>query len=103
VRSWSEAECRDGYARAVAATPLGGRPRLTDKPLLDRLVEVTLEVARETGRPIQVHSGFGDPDIDLIAAKLVDRDDLDTDEALGIGRSILADNARALYRIPAEF
>jgi len=29
---------------------------------------VTLEVARETGRPLQVHAGFGDPDIDLLRA-----------------------------------
>ena len=29
---------------------------------------MTLEVASETGRPLQIHSGFGDPDIDLIRA-----------------------------------
>jgi predicted TIM-barrel fold metal-dependent hydrolase len=68
VRAWSDAECRASYGRAVAAIPPGGAPRLTDKPLLDRLVETTLEVARETGRPLQVHTGFGDPDIDLIGA-----------------------------------
>jgi predicted TIM-barrel fold metal-dependent hydrolase len=68
VRAWSDEECRASYARALAAVPSAGRPRLADKPLLDRLVEITLEAARETSRPIQVHSGFGDPDIDLLRA-----------------------------------
>jgi hypothetical protein len=68
IRAWSIEDCRASYARAIAAIPPGGRPRLVDKPLLDHLVAVTLEVARETRRPIQVHSGFGDPDIDLLAA-----------------------------------
>ena len=68
VRPWRDEECRTSYARALAAIPPGGRPRLADKPLLDRLVETTLEVARETSRPIQLHSGFGDPDIDLLGA-----------------------------------
>jgi predicted TIM-barrel fold metal-dependent hydrolase len=68
VRPWSDGEVGAAYARAVAAAPRQGRPRLTDKPLLDRLVEVTLEVARDTARPLQLHSGFGDPDVDLIRA-----------------------------------
>jgi len=65
VRPWSDAACADAYARALAAISSDGHVRLTDKPLLDRLVQITLEVARETGRPLQVHTGFGDPDIDL--------------------------------------
>jgi uncharacterized protein len=66
VRAWTDAECRASHARVVAALPPDSPPRLTDKPLLDRLVELTLETARETGRPIQIHTGFGDPDIDLL-------------------------------------
>jgi predicted TIM-barrel fold metal-dependent hydrolase len=68
VGAWSAEDCRASYARAMAAIPPHGRPRLADKPLLDRLVETTLEVARETGRPLQIHTGFGDPDIDLLRA-----------------------------------
>jgi predicted TIM-barrel fold metal-dependent hydrolase len=68
VRPWNDEECRTSYARVLAAIPPDGRPRLADKPLLDRLVQTTLEVARETSRPLQVHSGFGDPDIDLLGA-----------------------------------
>ncbi len=54
-------------ARLSAISP-DGHVRLTDKPLLDRLVEITLEVACETERPLQMHTGFGDPDIDLVQA-----------------------------------
>jgi uncharacterized protein len=68
IRPWSEAACADAYGRAVAAISPGGHVRLTDKPLLDRLVEVTLEIARDTRRPLQMHTGFGDPDIDLLHA-----------------------------------
>jgi len=68
VRAWTAGECAASYARALAAVPAGGGARLTEKPLLDRLFEVTLEVASQTGRPLQLHTGFGDPDIDLIRA-----------------------------------
>lgn len=68
VRAWREEECAASYVRALAAIPAGGRPRLTEKPLLDRLFEVTLEVASQTRRPLQIHAGFGDPDIDLLRA-----------------------------------
>jgi hypothetical protein len=68
VRAWSADECAESYARALGAMAPDGRVRLAEKPLLDRLVEVTLEIARETERPLQVHTGFGDPDIDLLRA-----------------------------------
>ena len=44
----------------------GGSARLTEKPLLDTLVMIALEVCKESGRPLQLHSGFGDPDVDLL-------------------------------------
>ena len=36
--------------------------------MLDTLVTITLEVCRDTGRPLQLHTGFGDPDVDLLQA-----------------------------------
>src|SRR5262249_51969627 len=45
VRRWTEDECVASYARALVEVPHGGRPRLTEKPVLDRLVEMTLEIA----------------------------------------------------------
>ncbi len=38
---------------------------LKDKPFIDFLVTQTLEVAEKYQIPIQFHTGFGDPDIDL--------------------------------------
>ncbi|MFN4257946.1 MAG: amidohydrolase family protein [Gemmataceae bacterium] len=40
-------------------------PRLADKVLIDFLLRQTLEVAGRRGMPVQLHTGFGDPDLDL--------------------------------------
>jgi hypothetical protein len=64
VTPWPPGAVAAAYASAVARAR-GGSVRLTEKPMLDTLVLATLDVARRTGRPVQVHSGFGDPDIDL--------------------------------------
>lgn len=55
-----------GHAAELARVEAGRPPRLTDKALLDALLQVALDVAGETGRPLQLHTGFGDPDIDLL-------------------------------------
>lgn len=39
--------------------------RLDDKPLLDFLFFQTLEIAAKHELPLQLHTGFGDPDLDL--------------------------------------
>jgi hypothetical protein len=46
---------------------IGGRNsvRLACKPLNDWVVWTTLNVAAEAGMPVQFHTGFGDPDLDL--------------------------------------
>jgi predicted TIM-barrel fold metal-dependent hydrolase len=62
------AEAARAFERVVARVKAGGSRRLTEKPLLDMLFGMTLEIARETDRPLQVHCGFGDPDIDLVQA-----------------------------------
>src|SRR5262249_15224665 len=71
VRRWTEDECVAADSGALAAVARGGRPRLIEKPVLDRLVEMTLDIAAQTGRPLQIHTGFGDPDIDLVRANPV--------------------------------
>lgn len=43
----------------------GERPRLTNKELLDYLLHQALEVAVKHTLPVQFHTGFGDPDLDL--------------------------------------
>jgi uncharacterized protein len=40
-----------------------GRPRLTDPVLLRHGIWAGAELARERGFPLQIHSGFGDPDL----------------------------------------
>jgi len=42
-----------------------GRTRLASKPLLDVLLWTALEIAAERRLPVQVHTGFGDRDLDL--------------------------------------
>jgi predicted TIM-barrel fold metal-dependent hydrolase len=68
IRAWAPDEASRAYHAAVARVQAGGSARLTEKPLLDTLVQVTLEVCQETGRPLQFHTGFGDPDVDLLQA-----------------------------------
>jgi uncharacterized protein len=41
------------------------RVRLADKPLNDWVVRATLAEAARNARPVQFHTGFGDPDLDL--------------------------------------
>ena len=65
IRAWERAEVAHAYREVVGRVEAGGSARLTEKPLLDTLFESALDVCRETGRPLQVHSGFGDPDVDL--------------------------------------
>lgn len=59
------------YGDVLACVESGGSPRLTEKPLLDMLFEMALEVAHASGRPLQLHTGLGDPDIDLLRANPV--------------------------------
>jgi len=68
VRPAAEPEAEAAYGRVLTRVREEGTARLTDKPLLDALFEIALEVARDTGRPLQMHAGFGDPDIDLLGA-----------------------------------
>lgn len=64
VTAWPEGAVAAAYRSAVGRAALGP-VRLTEKPLLDTLVLATLPVARRSRRPLQIHTGFGDPDIDL--------------------------------------
>jgi hypothetical protein len=42
-----------------------GRVRLADKPLNDYLILRALEIAERQAMPVQIHTGFGDADLDL--------------------------------------
>jgi predicted TIM-barrel fold metal-dependent hydrolase len=62
-----EAAARDAFDAVKRAH--GDAPaRLGSKPLVDRAVREGLRVAARHGLPVQVHTGFGDPDLDLRTA-----------------------------------
>ncbi len=71
IQPWKPEEAARAYREAVTRVQGGGSSRLTEKPLLDTLVALALDLCRETGRPLQLHAGFGDPDIDLLQANPV--------------------------------
>jgi len=55
---------RDHFQYLKAGTE-GRTPRLTDKALIDFLLPHALELADRHRLPVQFHTGFGDPDLDL--------------------------------------
>ncbi len=56
----TDAELERGFLQAKQA---GGQ--LREKPLLDAALLRALRVATELGLPVQFHTGYGDPDLDL--------------------------------------
>lgn len=57
---------------ALKQEVLRGKPlRLVDKPLIDFLITQALDIAAKHGLPVQFHTGFGDPDLDLPLANPV--------------------------------
>lgn len=65
VQPWDLREVAVAYERARDRVRAGAAPRLVERPLLDHLLLTALEVAGAAGRPLQLHAGFGDPDLDL--------------------------------------
>jgi uncharacterized protein len=61
---WDAAALRVAFRETRDAAD-HGRTRLASKPLLDTLLWAALEIAAEHRLPVQVHSGFGDRDLDL--------------------------------------
>ena len=68
VQKVPASEARQTFAQLKALAGRQGRIRLTAKPLLDYCVGIALEEAGRLELPVQFHTGFGDPDIDLLTA-----------------------------------
>jgi predicted TIM-barrel fold metal-dependent hydrolase len=68
IKEWSQDEARQAFQRLKNRAGQDGKVRLADKPLNDVLVLRALEVAERQQLPIQFHTGFGDPDVDLLLA-----------------------------------
>jgi hypothetical protein len=67
VGSPTPAEAAEAYERWRAAD-FPDRDRGPNKPVRDFLLHRFLDVARELDRPVHIHCGAGDPDIDLAHA-----------------------------------
>jgi uncharacterized protein len=68
IREWSRADALTVFQRVRTRAARDGKVRLADQPLNDTLVLRALEIAERQGLPIQFHTGFGDPDVDLLLA-----------------------------------
>ncbi|MFJ9777356.1 amidohydrolase family protein [Kitasatospora sp. NPDC101157] len=61
----AERPARPAVVAAAGAWLRGGRPRLTDPVLLHHLLWTAVDICAELGLPLQLHTGFGDPDLTL--------------------------------------
>jgi len=64
LREWDAASLAAAF-RETRDAAAHGRTRLASKPLLDTLLWTALEIAAGRRLPVQVHTGFGDRDLDL--------------------------------------
>jgi predicted TIM-barrel fold metal-dependent hydrolase len=64
VRAWDAAALSAAFRETREAAGRG-QTRLASKPLLDALLWTALEIAAERRLPVQMHTGFGDRDLDL--------------------------------------
>ena len=65
VDRWAEGEVQTAYDALKRDLKPGETPKLTSKPLLDTALLLALRVACEVDLPVQFHTGYGDPDLDL--------------------------------------
>ncbi len=68
IQKVSIAEARQTFLQLKSWAERQGHLRLTAKPLLDYCIGIAFEEARRLELPVQLHTGFGDPDIDLLVA-----------------------------------
>ncbi|MFJ9609352.1 amidohydrolase family protein [Kitasatospora sp. NPDC101176] len=61
----AERPARAAVVAAAGARLRGGPGRLTDPVLLHHLLWTAVDVCAELGLPLQLHTGFGDPDLTL--------------------------------------
>jgi uncharacterized protein len=61
----SPRDAERAYSSFKSVLEPGIVPRVNDKVLLDDMLWLGLRVAAEIGLPVQFHTGYGDPDLDL--------------------------------------
>lgn len=57
---------KDDFVRLQERAARDGKLRLDSKPMLDLLIPMGVEIASEQEFPFQFHTGFGDPDQDIV-------------------------------------
>jgi predicted TIM-barrel fold metal-dependent hydrolase len=65
IEPTTDRDASSAYGDARVQAQLKGQLRLTSKPLIDWLIWRAMEQAAEQGIPIQFHTGYGDPDLDM--------------------------------------
>ncbi|SDT33144.1 Amidohydrolase [Friedmanniella luteola] len=65
VARWSDDAARTAWAEARAEATSAGSVRLGHQPLLDTLLHLAFAAAAAQELPVQLHVGYGDPDLDL--------------------------------------
>ena len=68
VKPATRGEARDAFGPVKEIARRDGRVRLAAKPLNDYLLLRALEIAERQAMPVQLHTGFGDADLDLLGA-----------------------------------
>ncbi|HEV8584654.1 MAG TPA: amidohydrolase family protein [Methylomirabilota bacterium] len=61
----ASAEVESAFTAVRRAVVPGTPPRLVSKPLIDTMLWTVLPIAAAARRPVQFHTGFGDPHLDL--------------------------------------
>jgi hypothetical protein len=65
VARWDDGDVRASFSAARAEVGETGAVRLGHKPLLDTLLHAAFDAAAAQELPVQIHIGYGDPDVDL--------------------------------------
>jgi hypothetical protein len=68
VRPTGRAEAAEAFGRVKEQARREGRLRLATKPLNDHLLLRALDLAAREALPVQIHTGFGDDELDLLGA-----------------------------------
>jgi len=68
IQKVSVSEARQTFLQLKSLAERQGHIHLTAKPLLDYCIGIAFEEARRLELPVQFHTGFGDPDVDILAA-----------------------------------
>ncbi|HZT44422.1 MAG TPA: amidohydrolase family protein [Chthonomonadaceae bacterium] len=89
VNPRSRAEAEAVYPALKAQAQREGKVRLEERALLEYLLRIGLDQAASQDLPVQFHTGFGDPDLDLRAANPLHLRSLLEDPALRGVRFVL--------------